>query len=239
MSFARLTIILCLLLLISGCATVQPDESGPTLSKASRSDAEIGYTGACETAVDVAELPAGNWCEVPASKLIYVQPTPLPPGNGFEMVMKAWNGGAMDNNSDQFIVTGGGHGDYAGNEILMAPILQAFLFTSATVMLMVFSLSRLQNKNQGLIAGMVLLGTPFFIYSGSSLVADVPVGFYILATLVLYCFIDEGTKKKPGLIFICGAMAGCAAYYPQIPWRLQLRWTQPHGKRICWPCNFS
>jgi len=59
---------------------------------------------------------------------------------------------------------------------------------------------------------MVLLGTPFFIYNGSSLIADVPVGFYILATVVLYCFIDEGTKKKPGLIFICGAMAGCAAW---------------------------
>ncbi|MBW2249268.1 MAG: glycosyltransferase family 39 protein [Deltaproteobacteria bacterium] len=101
---------------------------------------------------------------------------------------------------------------YAGYEALMAPVLQAFLFTSATVILTVFSVSRLQNKNQGLIAGMVLLGTPFFIYNGSSLIADVPVGFYILATVVLYCFIDEGTKKKPGLIFICGAMAGCAAW---------------------------
>jgi len=101
---------------------------------------------------------------------------------------------------------------YVGYETLMAPVLQAFLFTSATVILMVFSVSRLQNRNQGLIAGMVLLGTPFFIYSGSSLVADVPVGFYILATVVLYCFIDEGAKKKPGLIFICGAMAGFAAW---------------------------
>ena len=101
---------------------------------------------------------------------------------------------------------------YVGHETLMAPVAQAFLFTCATVMLTVFSLSRLQNKNQGLIAGMVLLGTSFFIYNGSSLIADVPVGFYILATVVLYCFIDEGTKKKPGLIFICGAMAGCAAW---------------------------
>jgi len=101
---------------------------------------------------------------------------------------------------------------YVGYETLMAPVLQAFGFTSATVMLTVFSLSRLQNKNQGLIAGMVLLGTPFFIYNGSSLIADVPVGFYILATVILYCFIDEGTKKKPGLIFICGVMAGLAAW---------------------------
>lgn len=102
--------------------------------------------------------------------------------------------------------------NYVGNETLVAPILQAFLFTSATVIMMVFSLSRLQNKNQGLIAGTVLLGIPFFIYNGSSLIADVPVGFYILATLVLYCFIDEGTKKKSGLIFICGTMAGFAAW---------------------------
>ena len=102
--------------------------------------------------------------------------------------------------------------NYVGNETLIAPILQAFLFTSATVMLMVFSISRLQNKNQGLIAGMVLLGTPFFIYNGSSLIADVPVGFYILTTIVLCCLIDEGPEEKPGLIFICGAMAGFAAW---------------------------
>lgn len=102
--------------------------------------------------------------------------------------------------------------NYMGNETLIAPILQAFLFTSATVILMVFSVSRLQNKNQGLIAGMVLLGTPFFIYNGSSLIADVPVSFYILATVVLYCLIDEGRKKKPGLVLLCGAMAGFAAW---------------------------
>jgi len=102
--------------------------------------------------------------------------------------------------------------NYVGNETLMAPVLQAFLFTSATVMLMVFSLSRLQNTNQGLIAGMVLLGTPFFIYNGSSLIADVPLGFYILSTVVLYCLIDERSEEKPGLIFICGAMAGFAAW---------------------------
>ena len=101
---------------------------------------------------------------------------------------------------------------YVGHETLMAPVLQAFLFTSATVILTVFSVSRLQSKNQGLIAGMVLLGTPFFIYNGSSLIADVPVGFYILATVVMYCLIDEGDKKKPGLVLLCGVMAGFAAW---------------------------
>ncbi|MCP4371870.1 MAG: hypothetical protein GY797_27700, partial [Deltaproteobacteria bacterium] len=84
--------------------------------------------------------------------------------------------------------------NYVGHETLMAPVLQAFLFTAATVILTVFPLSRLQSKNQGLIAGMVLLGTPFFIYSGSSLIADVPVGFYILATVVLYCLIGERSE---------------------------------------------
>ena len=101
---------------------------------------------------------------------------------------------------------------HAGYETLMAPMLQAFLFTSATGILIVFSVSKLQSKSQGLMAGMVLLGAPFFIYSGASLVADVPVGFYILATVVLYCIIDERSEEKPGLIFICGAMAGFAAW---------------------------
>ncbi|NNL41619.1 MAG: hypothetical protein HKO79_03935, partial [Desulfobacterales bacterium] len=101
---------------------------------------------------------------------------------------------------------------YTGHETLMAPMLQAFLFTSATVILMVFSVSKLQNKSQGLMAGMVLLGTPFFIYSGASLVADVPLGFYILATVVLYCMIDERQKKNSGLVVLCGAMAGFAAW---------------------------
>jgi hypothetical protein len=77
---------------------------------------------------------------------------------------------------------------------------------------MVFSLSRLQSINQGLIAGMVLLGTPFFIYNGSSLIADVPVGFYILATIILFCLIDEEQKKNPGLVLLCGVMAGFAAW---------------------------
>ena len=101
---------------------------------------------------------------------------------------------------------------HVGHATLMAPVLQAFLFTFATVMLMVFSVSKLQGKSQGLIAGMVLLGIPFFIHSGASLVADVPLGFYILATVVLYCFIDEGHKKNTGLVILCGAMVGFAAW---------------------------
>ena len=101
---------------------------------------------------------------------------------------------------------------YAGYETLMAAVLQAFLFAFATVILMVFSLLRLQNRNQGLMAGMVLLGTPFFIYSGASLVADVPVGFFILATVVLYCFIDERSEERPGLVLICGTLTGLSAW---------------------------
>ncbi len=101
---------------------------------------------------------------------------------------------------------------HVGHETLMAPVLQAFLFSSATILLIVFSVSKLQSKSQGLMAGMVLLGIPFFIYSGASLVADVPIGFFILATVVLYCIIDERSEEKPGLIFICGAMAGFAAW---------------------------
>ncbi|OHA83365.1 MAG: hypothetical protein A2937_03500 [Candidatus Yonathbacteria bacterium RIFCSPLOWO2_01_FULL_47_33b] len=62
-------------------------------------------------------LQPGEWYEVPNSKIRAVLPNPIPPGNGPTNIIKAWNGGAYDTRRDNFIVWGGGHGDYAGNEI--------------------------------------------------------------------------------------------------------------------------
>jgi len=40
-------------------------------------------------------------------------------GFGFTNIMNAWNGGAFNVRSDELWVTGGGHGDYRGNEIIV------------------------------------------------------------------------------------------------------------------------
>lgn len=71
---------------------------------------KTGYAGPLD------ELQPGQWYEAPNSKLSAYAPDPLPPGY-HSAVIKAWSGGAYDTKRDRLIVWGGGHGDYAGNEI--------------------------------------------------------------------------------------------------------------------------
>jgi len=64
-------------------------------------------------------LQPGQWYEIPNSRLNQsgvFPPSPAPPGNP-SAVMTAWNGAAYDSKRERLIIHGGGHGDYAGNEI--------------------------------------------------------------------------------------------------------------------------
>lgn len=61
-------------------------------------------------------LPPGEWMEVPNSMIRDVFPK-VSPGGYSSAVVGAWGGGAFDTKRDRLIVWGGGHGDYAGNEI--------------------------------------------------------------------------------------------------------------------------
>lgn len=64
----------------------------------------------------IANLAAGHWYEIPNTRMDTVKPDPKPEGN-FGNVTAAWNGGAYDTKRKRLIVWGGGHADYAGNEI--------------------------------------------------------------------------------------------------------------------------
>jgi len=73
---------------------------------------------------------------------------------------------------------------YSGTETLVGPAVVAAIFTFGTVALLAAGLAALRGWSQGLLAGLVLLSTPFFILHGTSLYADVPLGFFFLTTLV-------------------------------------------------------
>lgn len=100
---------------------------------------------------------------------------------------------------------------YSGNISQVSPMLSSMTFTFATIGLLVTSLSLLKSKNQGLIAGIVLLGTEFFLKKGAHQIADVPVSFYVLATIVLL-YIYEKNKNLPGFLFLSGLTGGFAAW---------------------------
>src|SRR3989344_3363481 len=66
-------------------------------------------------------IPAGQWYEIPNSNMrsvVYRGPLEGIFGwSGPTAIMRTWNGGAYDTKRNNFIIWGGGHQDYAGNEI--------------------------------------------------------------------------------------------------------------------------
>lgn len=98
------------------------------------------------------------------------------------------------------------------NETVWVPILVAFVFTFCTIGLLSASVSYFTNKTKGLIAGLVLLSTPYYMVMGDSQYADNIVGFFFLATVVLLTFLHSQTSEKPLLYIAAGITAGLSAW---------------------------
>jgi MYXO-CTERM domain-containing protein len=68
-----------------------------------------------------AEMEPLTWLAVPDTKLQDVQSDPevyaALQGNGFRMIIDAWNGGVLDTSRLRLVVWGGGHNDYYGNDM--------------------------------------------------------------------------------------------------------------------------
>lgn len=99
-----------------------------------------------------------------------------------------------------------------GSETPIMPIVLAIIFTFSIIFLIFSSLTILRSRSQGLLAGLVLLGTPFFIKHGASQYADVPLGFFFLLTIVLLAFYDRLYSKNHNLLFLAGMSAGLTAW---------------------------
>jgi hypothetical protein len=86
----------------------------------------------------------------------------------------------------------------AGHEGAAVPATIGLLFAAATVMLLVGAVSFLRGLSQALLAGTVLLSTPLFVEQSAWQYADVPLGFFVLATMVLLCMDSvTGSPKGP------------------------------------------
>ena len=98
------------------------------------------------------------------------------------------------------------------NESIWVPVVSSFIFTFCIIGLLSTSVSFFTNKFEGLIAGLILLCTPFLMKLGDSQYADNTVGFFYLATIVLLTFARSGASIKPRLLFAAGITAGLAAW---------------------------
>ena len=98
-----------------------------------------------------------------------------------------------------------------GEEPIGVPIAIAFLFTLGTAGVLMGTLGVLRGRAYALIAGTLLLGTVSFIALGAAQYGDVPLGFYILATLALLC-VQDRWPEDPRFSALAGLSAGFAAW---------------------------
>lgn len=101
---------------------------------------------------------------------------------------------------------------YAGSETVYGPFVLSLLFTLAVIGLLVFSLAILRGRSQGYLAGLVLLGSPFFLDMGAYQFADIPLAFFFLATLVLFFLYDRFEPRRDYVLMFIGLVAALAAW---------------------------
>jgi hypothetical protein len=99
----------------------------------------------------------------------------------------------------------------AGAESTLAPIGVAFIFTFAAAGVLICALGILRGRTQAWIAGALLLGTVEFVEVGAMQYADVPLSFFILATIALLCLQDRYPDDLRFTI-LAGLTAGFAAW---------------------------
>lgn len=101
---------------------------------------------------------------------------------------------------------------YSGRESLLAPVCTAMIFTFSTAILLVSSVSFFRGKTQGYLAGLSLLAIPLFLQEGASQYADVPVGYYFLSAMVLYCCHEAYGNRSKGFLILTGLTSGFSAW---------------------------
>lgn len=100
----------------------------------------------------------------------------------------------------------------AGGESMLAPALVASLLFAATVAALMAGLALTRGREQAMLGGIAALATTFFVTHGASQFADVPLAFFILATLVHLALHDHAPGLGKPHLMLAGLMAGCAAW---------------------------
>jgi|SRR3984957_14981738 len=108
---------------------------------------------------------------------------------------------------------------YLGYDDPTVPAVISLLFTFSTVALLLAALSMIRGRMSAMLGATTLLATPAFIEQGTSQYADVPLSFFILASIALLCLRDDLARKDQahaerysGLLALAGLAVGCAAW---------------------------
>ena len=114
-----------------------------------------------------------------------------------------------------------------GGEIMRAPQAHGAYMYIGILCLLMGAVARVRTKGQSLLAGLVLLGTPAFIYEAPREAADLTLSFFMLGTTIMFFLYQREEKnillslagfscglaawtKNEGLLFLLAASAVCA-----------------------------
>ncbi len=101
---------------------------------------------------------------------------------------------------------------YAKTDAITAPWLTGVLFMFSSLGLLMSALRILKDRRHMFMAGLLVLGSGYFVLYGASQTADIPLGFFILATVVLLALHDGLQEHGYRLAVIAGLSAGLAGW---------------------------
>jgi hypothetical protein len=101
---------------------------------------------------------------------------------------------------------------WMGEASTSAPALIGVMFFVAALFTIFGVVSFLRGPNQGMLATLALLGTYYFVQTGISQYVDVPLAFFVLATLACLALLDRFPRQTPPLAYLAGLSAGCAIW---------------------------
>lgn len=94
----------------------------------------------------------------------------------------------------------------------LVPAALALAMTFGTVALLGATLNILRGRRAGCVAALALLGFPAFVAAGPTQNADVPLSFFLLATIALIALHDFLQRSDQRLLVLAGLTAGLAAW---------------------------
>ncbi|MEX1328772.1 MAG: phospholipid carrier-dependent glycosyltransferase [Desulfobacterales bacterium] len=99
-----------------------------------------------------------------------------------------------------------------GKDPIVIPIFIAGSFTFGSVLLLFSSIALLRGRNQGYLAAILLFLSTQYLNIGTYQYADVPLAFFILATVFLFSLKDRCPELSSPLVFLAGVTVSCAAW---------------------------
>ena len=99
---------------------------------------------------------------------------------------------------------------YLGRDAVSYPAVVAVLYTLSTVGMVASAVALLRGSLQGILAGIAVACTPVFLRHGASQYADVPFGYYVLATFALLTLAKAPEDRR--VLGLAGFTAGLACW---------------------------